>query len=152
MAPAAEGPAVGPAGPAFPEGTRVFVDTSGWYDYVAGAGPDHEAVAAVLDDERYPLVTSSYVFDETTTLVRRRLGHEAAVAVGNRLRDPSVVRIVPVDGDAVDAAWERFRDRPGMGYSFTDCTSFVLMERLGLEVAVATDGDFEKEGFTAVPG
>jgi predicted nucleic acid-binding protein len=43
---------------------------------------------------------------------------------------------------------ERERSRK---YSFVDCVSSVVMEKLGIEVAWTVDGDFQHR-FTAVPG
>ena len=36
-------------------------------------------------------------------------------------------------------------------YSYTDCTSFVVMRRLGLHTAIALDADFQREGFALLP-
>jgi len=36
-------------------------------------------------------------------------------------------------------------------FAYTDCTSFVLMRRLGLRLAIALDADFQKEGFSILP-
>jgi len=50
-----------------------------------------------------------------------------------------------------DAAWtlfERYRDKT---FSFTDCTSFALMQRLRLDAALALDGDFRSYGLQCVP-
>ena len=49
------------------------------------------------------------------------------------------------------AAWKLFLDRPDKRYSFTDCTSFALMRRLGIEVALALDDHFRQEGFEVLP-
>lgn len=38
------------------------------------------------------------------------------------------------------------------GYSFTDCTSFVLMRRIGIHTAVALDDQFRQDGFEVMPG
>lgn len=50
------------------------------------------------------------------------------------------------------AVWDLFQARGDKSYSFTDCTSFALMRRLGLEEAVALDADFRREGFRVLPG
>ena len=43
----------------------------------------------------------------------------------------------------------RYRDK---GWSFTDCTSYVVMERLGIETALAFDDHFRQFGtVTVVP-
>lgn len=129
---------------------RLFVDTSAWFAYCNRSEPQHAAVAAFLRTFEGRLLTSNYVFDEIVTLSRRRLGHAAALLVGAVLLDVKtvdVLRLTPRDeGDA----WELFRRRSDKSYSFTDCTSFVLLRRLGLMEALAFDDHFQQEGFLPV--
>ena len=132
-------------------GGRVFVDTSAWFAYVNAGDPDHRRVRDVLDDAPDRLVTSTYVFDETVTLTQGRLGHRRAVAVGRTLLDPAIVdllRVTPVDERT---AWTLFERRPDKSYSFTDCTSFVLMRRERIGHAIALDEHVAQEGFTIAP-
>ena len=131
---------------------RVFVDTSAWFAYVNAADPDHRRVREALDEPVGRLVTSSYVFDETVTLTRARLGHRRAVAVGRTLLDQAVVELLRVTPPDERAAWALFERRSDKAYSFTDCTSFVLMRRERIGQAVALDAHFPQEGFVVVPG
>ena len=48
-------------------------------------------------------------------------------------------------------AWVLFERRPDKSYSFTDCTSFVLMRRERIGHAIALDEHFAQEGFTVAP-
>lgn len=130
---------------------RLFVDTGAWFALVNRADPDHSAVADLLDAFRGRLVTSSYVLDETITLCLARLGHDVAVAAGETLLDPDVVDLFRISASDERASWELFRSRPDETYSFTDCTSFVLMRRLAIPRAAAVDGHFRQEGFETVP-
>ncbi len=129
---------------------RVFVDTSAWYAFVNRKDPDHAAVAHALHARDVRFVTSTFVFDETITLCRR-LGHGVARTAGDTLRNPAAVDLVRITGPDEDAAWKLHGERPDKVYSFTDCTSFVLMKRLGIDTAVALDDDFAQEGFTVIP-
>lgn len=130
---------------------RWFVDTSAWFAYTNRRDTDHGRVRALLRQKSRRLVTSSGVFDETVTLCRMRLGHRAAVQVGTALRETADIDVVHVSPDVERAAWDLFTARAGQAYSFTDCTSFVLMRRLSLETAVALDDDFRTEGFRVLP-
>ncbi|MEK7477572.1 MAG: PIN domain-containing protein [Candidatus Coatesbacteria bacterium] len=134
--------------PALP---RAFVDTSAWYAYIRADDPDHRRIRPHLDPPEARLVTSNFVFDEVVTLVSLRLGHAAAVRAGTALRGtPSVecVRILPEDEEHAWTFFVRHRDKD---YSYTDCTSFALMRRLGLTLAVTTDRHFRQAGFDQLP-
>ncbi len=130
---------------------RVFVDTGAWYAYINARDPDHFRVRGFLESFTGSLVTSTYVFDETVTLVLARLGHQRAVKVGNVLLDPRVVELVRIGPLDERSAWKLFQERPDKAYSFTDCTSFALMQRLDLRQALTLDDHFSQEGFEVVP-
>ena len=130
---------------------RYFVDTSAWFAFVNRRDADHRAVRAIVADLEGRLVTTNYVFDETVTLCRYRLSHTIALEVGRTLLDPNAVDLVRTTADDERAAWQLFESRVDKEYSFTDCTSFSLMRRLRIEIAVAIDDDFAREGFTCLP-
>ncbi len=129
----------------------VFVDTGTWYAYINAKDPDHFKVREFLDSFEEKLVTSSYIFDEIITLVLARLGHQKAVKVGEVLLNPKVVELVRVGAADEWSAWQLFQQRSDKMYSFTDCTSFVLMWRLKLAKALTLDEHFAQEGFEVVP-
>ena len=130
---------------------RLFVDTSVWFAYVNRDDPRHTDVARVLAGFSGRLVTSNFVFDETITLCTYRLSHRVASGVGAVLLDPEEVDLVRVTAEDERSAWQLFTARPDKQYSFTDCTSFVLMRRLGFTTAASLDDDFVREGFRVVP-
>jgi predicted nucleic acid-binding protein len=130
---------------------RLFVDTSAWFAYFNRSDPDHRAVVELLDGFAGRLLTSNHVFDEVVTLCLYRLGHRAAVAVGEALLDPEVVDLLRLTEREELAAFELLRARPDKSYSLTDCSSFILMRRLRLPRAAALDEDFAREGFEALP-
>lgn len=129
---------------------RLFVDTSAWLAYANRGDKAHEEVRVALKRFEGRLVTTNFVFDETVTLCRR-LGHASAVLVGDALRSVDLVDMVRVRPADEHAAWQLFKDRGDKDYSFTDCTSFVIMRRLGLSRAAALDDDFRREGFDVIP-
>jgi predicted nucleic acid-binding protein len=97
------------------------------------------------------LTTSNFIFDETLSSCLYRLGHAAAQRVGTALLDPDTIDLIRVTPEDEQAAWTLFRNRSERSYSFTDCTSFALMRRLGIDIALALDEDFRAEGFRLMP-
>jgi predicted nucleic acid-binding protein len=130
---------------------RLFVDTSAWFAYANRKDQDHAIIRAALADFEGRLVTSNFIFDEILSLCLYRLGHAAAERVGAALLDPDSVDLIRVSIEDEQAAWTLFRDRPERRYSFTDCSSFALMRRLGIDTALALDADFRAEGFRTLP-
>lgn len=56
----------------------IFVDTGAWYAYVDASDAHHLAAVQFIHTLTGPLITSSYIFDETVTLIRMHLGHHIA--------------------------------------------------------------------------
>ena len=129
----------------------LFVDTSAWFAFANRKDADHQQVSEVLRSFQGRLITSNFIFDETISLCLYRLGHHVARKVGSVLLDPDHVDMVRVTNEDERIAWELFCARPDQDYSFTDCTSFTLMRRLGLGTALALDTDFVVENFQVVP-
>ncbi|MDE2510295.1 MAG: type II toxin-antitoxin system VapC family toxin [Elusimicrobia bacterium] len=125
------------------------MDTSGWYAYARSDDPAHHGAREALERWEGRLVTTDYVFDETVTLARARLGAAAAVKIGDALLDPAVVELVRLLPEDFEDAWELFKKGKDKGWSFTDCASFAVMRRLRLSAAVATDKHFRQAGFEA---
>ena len=130
---------------------RAFVDTSAWFAYVNRADREHQRIQDAFEAFDGRLLTSNYVLDETVTLCLYRLGHRAAVTVGNTIRNSTSIDLVGVTPDDENNAWSLFESRGDQNYSFTDCTSFTLMRRLQVDLALALDEDFANEGFKVLP-
>ncbi len=130
---------------------RVFVDTGAWFAFFNAADPDHDAVADVLLEWQGRLVTTDYVLDEVITLVRYRVGHAEACNVGAVLRSGDIAALLDIEHRDRDKAWQRFAGARDKAYSFTDCTSFAAMDRLGITTAVAVDDDFRQAGYRVLP-
>ena len=132
----------------------LFVDTAGWMACADGSDPSHCKTVAVRDswlEGGGLFVTSDYVADETLTLLRIRLGIDAAEAWWQQVDGSSRVRWEYVSLARADKArglFFRYRDK---AFSFTDCTSFVLMRELKLREALTTDHHFLQAGFGIKP-
>lgn len=130
---------------------RAFVDTGAWYALLDKNDPDHVRVAEAFRAYRGRLVTSNFVFDEAVTLARYRLGWVVAQKLGGQLKAQQVARLERVTVKDEAAAWSIFEQYRDKRFSFTDCTSFVLVERLALPVCLAIDADFRSFGLHCLP-
>jgi uncharacterized protein len=124
----------------------VFVDTGAWFAYFVRRDPDHRAAVAWMRRNRQPLATTDYVFDELLTLLKLRESYRVAIAAGDALWQQRVARIEYVTSEDIARAWEEFKQYRDKGWSFTDCTSKVIMERLQIAQAFAFDSHFEQFG------
>lgn len=111
------------------------------------------ALAGSRSPRRWELFyTTDYILDETLTLLRTRVDHKAAVEFGRIILSSRVVKVLPIIGERWRKAWRLFVKYEDKNFSFTDCTSFVVMKELRLPAALAFDHHFSQMGFITVPG
>lgn len=123
----------------------VFADTSAWFSLADSGDKDHEQAVRFVETQP-SLVTTNFVIDETITLVLRHLGYWPARRIGERLWSGKAAHIIWVSIADQREAWELFKRYSDKAFSFTDCTSFVVMERLGIQHAFAFNKHFEQIG------
>jgi len=124
----------------------VFVDTGAWFAYFVRRDPDYNSARDWISANESPLVTSDYILDELFTLLKTRESHVVAVAAGKVLIEEKICRIIKVTPEDFSQAWATFVQFNDKGWSFTDCTSKVIMERLGISKAFSFDEHFEQFG------
>ncbi len=130
----------------------IFVDTSAWYALADTSDAHHPAATQFIHTLTTPLVTSTYILDETVTLLRSHLGHAMARSFGERLRQEQIALLLRITEPDEQRAWDIFVRYDDKEFSFTDCTSFALMERLHFDTVFAFDEDFRQYGqFVVVP-
>jgi predicted nucleic acid-binding protein len=119
-----------------------------------GADAAHRSACSARDlalEEGRLLVTSDYVIDETLTLIRMRLGLRAAEAWWEQVEGSSRLRWEWISVSRAEKARRVFFRHRDKDYSFTDCTSLVVMQELKLKQALTTDKHFRQMGFQMVP-
>lgn len=124
----------------------IFVDTGAWFAYFVRRDPDNEAAVEWMEHNRKPLVTTDYVLDELVTLLKLRESQQVAVAAGDLLWQEHAVYLERLTAHDLAVAWDIFRRFGDKQWSFTDCTSKVVMERLDVSEAFAFDHHFEQFG------
>ena len=130
----------------------IFVDTGAWFAAFVPNDADHTAADAWLEHNTEPLVTTDYVVDELLTLLKIRGEYRRALDIGPRLLHRDISRLEWVRPDDVQKAWEIYQQYQDKHWSFTDCVSRVVIERLGIRTAFAFDEHFRQFGtVTVVP-
>ena len=128
----------------------TFVDSSAWYALYVPADERHLDACRWMSANRGLLFTTDYVIDETLTLLRSRGHREIAIDFGTTAFKKvlsSVYLLTPKD---IDAAWQVFHDFDDKDWSFTDCTSKVVIEQFGIETAFTFDHHFRQFGTVVV--
>lgn len=124
----------------------VFVDTGAWFALAVQSDADHVTAIEWLENNERPLVTTDYVIDELLTLLMSRVNPQMAIRTGETLLETDMAHIEHITEEDIAQAWAIFKRHHDKRWSFTDCTSKVVIERLGIQEAFAFDKHFEQFG------
>lgn len=128
----------------------ILVDTGAWFALSVPSDPDHQAAKTFVESNREPMFTTDYIVDELLTLFRfRRQAQRADQWLDHVLGAGGIdlVRITTADFERAIAIYRAYADKL---WSFTDCTSFAVMERLNATQAFAFDDHFRQFGSIVV--
>jgi uncharacterized protein len=132
------------------ESRRVFVDSNGF----AGIGikgdihnSDSTAILRSLTLAGRSMVTTNFIVAETYAVVLSRSGRLAALNVLDLIKRSAelIQRVTEADEDRAVAILRQYDDKT---FSYTDATSFAVMERLKLRDVFTFDRHFEQFGFS----
>jgi predicted nucleic acid-binding protein len=124
----------------------IFVDTGAWFASVVPSDPDHAAAVLWVSQNHEPLLTTDYVVDETLTLLQRRGEKARARSLGEQFFNHTLASISYLSEADIGKAWEIFLQYTDKEWSFTDCASKVVIEKLNLTHAFAFDRHFRQFG------
>ena len=95
--------------------------------------------------------TSNFVLDETFTLLGRHTDYRFAADRARHILASQTLRILRPDADDEFLTVELFEKYADQRVSFTDCVSFVLINRYRLDRVFSFDRHFERAGFKIWP-
>lgn len=128
----------------------IFADTSAIVAYFDRNDQRHEEAKSIFGKivkKRIRILITDYIFDECITIILSRAGHENAIKAGEFILNSNIIEFVWLDESLKLKAWEFFKKHSDKNYSFTDCTSFILMKERKLRYFFAFDNDFSRAGF-----
>jgi len=136
---------------------KIFVDTSAWDAIADGGDPNHEPALLFRDEiaGQCRLVSSNYVLDELFTLLLMNIGHQRTLAYKKQLDvliEERILEIIWISEELASEAWGIFTQfNVDKKWSFTDCTSYVIMKQVEIDEVFAFDHHFEQMGFVRRP-
>ena len=91
------------------------------------------------------LIYTDYIFDEVMAfLVSRSVTHSTIVEYGNNLRKSQLFQFIFISETMYDESWKMFKKYQDKQWSFTDVTSFYVMETFGITYYLSYDEHFEQ--------
>ena len=127
----------------------IFMDTSAFLALENRKDQYHKPALMFRDsllESKESLITSDYVLDESYTIIRLRAGHKIAVRFGEMIQATVLIEIKYLTKEILREAWHIFKSFSDKEFSFTDCTSFALMESLQIKAAFTFDDHFNQYG------
>lgn len=136
------------------ERKTIFIDTGGWFALADESDQYHslaiETYPKLLSNYHY-LTTTNLVIAETYILIRRALGHRAAITfLENTSASPRIMKVYS-DSALEKAAEDILRNYQDQDFSYTDAVSFSVMKQNGIGQAFSFDRHFVTAGFTLIP-
>ena len=128
----------------------VFVDASAWFAAVVPSDPNHPQAANWLATNSEVLITTDYIIDETLTLLRARGERQRAKLLGKKFFEASIAEIYFLTEEDIRQAWAIFEQYDDKGWSFTDCSSKVVIDEMNISQALAFDHHFHQFGTVQV--
>jgi predicted nucleic acid-binding protein len=121
----------------------MLVDTGAWYAVADTSDRHHEKARRFYLDQasRGRFITTDLIVAETWALLNSHLGRAAAVTFWETLR-LTRTPILTVEAVDLESAWRTLQAFPDQTFSFVDCATFAVMERLGVDEAFAFDSHF----------
>ncbi len=135
----------------------IFVDTNflvAMYDASDQYHDQSENILRSLTSDISRLVTTDYVYDETMTFLLKthpEHGYHRALSFDADITKQTIFHMLSISETLFLSAQEVFRKFNRDKYwSFTDCTSYAVMEDFGMQKVLTFDHHFSEMGFEII--
>lgn len=128
----------------------VFVDTSAWLALINEADMDHVKAKTIRDKllrSKKRFFVTNYIIVEIANSLCKTRWRSYAVKLINSIHETESIEVVELDKEISEEAWNMYSTRTDKEWSLTDCASFVVMKRYGIQDAFTNDHHFEQAGF-----
>ena len=120
----------------------IFVDSGAWFAAISLGDERHDRATELLSAHSGRLATTDDVLVESWLLTRNRTHRRIADELVDRVVNDGLAEILTTSKQDVAAALRIGREFSDQDFSLVDRTSWVVMERHGIDEAIAFDADF----------
>ena len=132
--------------------TPVFVDTFFFLALLNKDDRSHPEAVHWADRVGGRLVTTSWVLVETANALSSPARRARFGLLMDFVRSQEGIRVVDAAQPLFEEGTELYLSRDDKAWSLTDCISFVVMRREGLQDALTADHHFDQAGFHTLMG
>lgn len=130
--------------------SAVFADTFYFLGLVSRKDRAHRMCLEFSESSDRPVVTTIWVLMEVGDALCRGRDRGVLLHLLETLQQEEDVFVLPADQEQFDRGLALFKSRPDKSWSLTDCTSFAVMQELGLTDALTSDHHFQQAGYNAL--
>jgi predicted nucleic acid-binding protein len=124
----------------------IFIDTGALFALLVPDDRRHQEIENWRDSSDDRLITTDYCVDELLTLLVARKRSELAITAGWKIFNDDLCRLHFLTPEQIRRAWVIFQAKHTFGWSFTDCTSKVVIDEFGSRTAASLDQHFRQFG------
>ncbi len=129
---------------------KVFIDTSAFCALTIPKDEHNQRAKEIyqgVQEKKAIFYSSDYIMDETYTLLKTRSSHDTSLKFMDNMNSTNIniIRINEEIEGSAKSIFKKFKDKR---LSFTDCTSFALINQLHIEAVFAFDEHFRYHPYT----
>ena len=131
---------------------ELFADTSFFVSFLSPRDENHAAALDYMAAVEGKIITTVLVLVELGNYLSGTADRKRFAPFARDLRADERFEILPADAALIDGGMLEYSRRSDKKWSFTDCTSFVVMRRRRITEALTADHHFAQAGFVALLG
>ena len=110
----------------------------------------HSKAMAFTDGYREAFLTTDWIVTELADALARPPNRQRFLSLYRVLQHQKEFTIIPASRALLEEGINLFENRANKEWSLTDCISFVVMKKEGIDEALTGDHHFEQAGFVAL--
>ena len=132
---------------------KLFIDSGAFFALLDKNDIYHEKSSKFFNEikENFYPFTSDLILSESFTLIRRKLGIQTAIKLGDIVFSSNVLKIIYLNEIFILESWNLFKKYKDWQLSFIDCSSFAIMKSSRISKAFCFDEHFVNMGFESIP-